>query len=116
MLEGLRLHDLLRWKRGDLMEMEWRGFYVPGVNEYLDLNEDGEPDVYFYLGEAPTDRIAGVFYLDVSGDPRVLSEGASGELVWMNDIPRVWEEKHYLYPISDADLTVNPALEQNPGW
>ena len=115
-LEGLRVHDLIRWKRGDLMEMQWRGFHVPALNEYLDLNEDGTPDVYFHLGNAPADRIAGVFYLDVSADPRVLSGGTSGELVWMNDIPRAWEEKHYLHPISDADLTVNPALGQNPGW
>lgn len=115
-LEGLRFHDLLRWKAGELMEMEWRGFYVPSVDQYLDLNEDGKPDVYFYLDNPPADRISGVFYLDVSADPRVLSEGSSGELVWMRDIPRRWEEKNYLYPISEADLRLNPNLGQNPGW
>jgi hypothetical protein len=34
----------------------------------------------------------------------------------MNNVPRSWEEKHYLYPISEADLRVNQALGQNPGW
>ena len=115
-LEGLRFYDIVRWKRGELMEKEWRGFYVPSVNEYMDLNEDGTPDVYFHLNSAPADRIPGVFYLDVSADPRVLSDGTSGELIWMNDIPRDWEEKNYLYPISEADLRVNAALGQNPGW
>ena len=115
-LEGLRFYDIVRWKRGDLMEMQWRGMYVPALDRYMDLNEDGTPDVYFYLNNAPANRIPGVFYLDVSADPRVLSGGTSGELVWMNNVPRSWEEKHYLYPIAEADLRVNPALGQNPGW
>jgi hypothetical protein len=25
-------------------------------------------------------------------------------------------DRMYLYPIADADLTVNPKLGQNPGW
>lgn len=115
-LEGLRFYDIIRWKRGELMEMEWRGFYVPALNEHMDLNEDGTPDAYFYIGTAPENQIAGVFYLDVSADPRVLSDGTSGELVWMNDIPRAWEEKKYLYPIPTVHLQANPNLGQNPGW
>lgn len=96
--------------------MEWRGFYVPEVGEYMDLNEDGTLDVYFHFDNPPADQIPGVFYLDVSAEPRTLSEGTSGELVWLNDVPRVWEEKNYLYPISEADLRLNPNLGQNPGW
>lgn len=115
-LEGHRFHDIVRWKRGELMEMEWRGFYVPELDEHMDLNEDGTPDVYFHRGNPPGNQIGGVFYLDVSADPRVLSDGAFGELVWMNNIPRVWEERKYLYPIPEAHLRVNPNLGQNPGW
>ncbi|MQA91578.1 MAG: RagB/SusD family nutrient uptake outer membrane protein [Gemmatimonas sp.] len=114
--EGLRFYDIVRWKRGELMEMPWRGFYVPSVDEHLDLNEDGTPDVYFHLDDAPADPIQGVFYLDVSGDQRTLSEGSYGELEWMKNVRRVWEDKLYLYPIAEADLAVNPGLEQNPGW
>lgn len=29
---------------------------------------------------------------------------------------RVWEEKHYLYPLPIDQLKLNPNLEQNPGW
>ncbi|MBX2926053.1 MAG: RagB/SusD family nutrient uptake outer membrane protein [Chitinophagaceae bacterium] len=29
---------------------------------------------------------------------------------------RVWENKSYLYPLPLGELTLNPQLEQNPGW
>lgn len=29
---------------------------------------------------------------------------------------RKWEEKLYLYPLPTSELTLNPQLEQNPGW
>jgi len=120
-LEGLRFPDLLRWKRGELMEKEWNGFYVPALNTPMDLNEDGILDVVFYQGTRPT--ISGVTsYVDVS--PRIgnavnslqLKNGTSGELIWMSEIPRKWNDKNYLYPIPLNDLQLNPNLKQNPGW
>lgn len=115
-LEGLRFFDILRWKRGELMEMEWRGFYVPAVDEYMDLNEDGIQDVYFYIGTPPETQESGVFYINVGSDPRVLSNGTFGESIWMNDIPKEWDDKKYFYPIPQQHLFVNPNLGQNPGW
>ncbi|MBC3540608.1 RagB/SusD family nutrient uptake outer membrane protein [Rufibacter sediminis] len=121
-LEGLRFDDLVRWKRGELMEMEWNGFYVPALDQPLDLNEDGKLDVSFYTTR-PSNPVAGVTYINVaetisggSPNPQRLSEGTSGELTWLRNIPRNWEEKHYLYPIPEADRLMNPALGQNPGW
>lgn len=29
---------------------------------------------------------------------------------------RVWQDKHYLYPIPSDQLKLNPNLKQNPGW
>lgn len=29
---------------------------------------------------------------------------------------RIWEEKHYLYPLPIDQLKLNPNLKQNPGW
>ena len=29
---------------------------------------------------------------------------------------RNWDDKLYLYPIPIQDITLNPNLEQNPGW
>jgi hypothetical protein len=121
-LEGLRMEDIIRWNRGALMEMPWNGFYVPALNQPLDLNEDGVLDVAFYK-TMPATRVPGVTYVNVaetiSGgtpNPQRLSQDTHGELTWLYNIPRKWEAKHYLYPIPEADRLMNPALGQNPGW
>ena len=121
-LEGFRLPDLLRWKRGELMEKEWNGFYVPALNVPMDLNEDGILDVVFYQGTRPTPALSGVTYVDVS--PKIgtainslqLKNGTSGELIWMNEIQRKWLDKNYLFPIPLNDLQRNTNIKQNPGW
>lgn len=117
-LEGLRFSDILRWKRGPLMEKEWNGFYVPSLNTPMDLNEDGVLDVAFWSGTKPT-AVAGVTYVDVSPvstNSQRLKNGTSSELTWMNEISRKWNDKQYFYPIPQADLLKNPKLGQNPGW
>ncbi|MEO5997813.1 MAG: RagB/SusD family nutrient uptake outer membrane protein [Chitinophagaceae bacterium] len=121
-LEGLRFPDILRWKRGELMEKEWNGFYVPALNIPMDLNEDGILDVAFYQGTRPSPAVSGVTYVDVS--PKIgsvvnsqqLKNGTSGELIWMSEIPRKWNDKNYVYPIPLNDLQRNPNLKQNTGW
>jgi hypothetical protein len=121
-LEGLRFSDLLRWKRGPLMQQEWNGFYVPALNTPMDLNEDGKLDVAFYQGTKPSPVVAGVTYVDVSSqvsgktNSQKLKNGTSGELTWMTEISRKWNDKLYYYPIPQADLIKNPKLGQNPGW
>ncbi|HEY4307593.1 MAG TPA: RagB/SusD family nutrient uptake outer membrane protein [Gemmatimonadaceae bacterium] len=117
-LEGLRFQDLVRWKHGELLVMPYRGFYVPKVNAFMDLNEDGINDVYFYTGTAPTSQTAGVLYINVSGgsQQRSLQLADHGDLEWLMNVQRTWSDKMYLYPIATADLTVNPKLGQNPGW
>ncbi|MNK22137.1 SusD family protein [compost metagenome] len=121
-LEGLRFADLLRWKRGPLMEQEWNGFYVPTLNTPMDLNEDGILDVAFYQGTRPSPAVSGVTYVDVSANigaavnSQLLKNGNSGELTWMKEIPRKWNERNYYYPIPLADLQRNPNLKQNKGW
>jgi len=121
-LEGLRFSDLLRWKRGPLMQLEWNGFYVPALNLPMDLNEDGVSDVAFYQGSKPLPAVAGVTYVDVSAqvsgktNSQQLRNGTSGELTWMSEISRKWDDKLYYYPIPQADLLRNPKLGQNPGW
>lgn len=120
--EGLRFPDLIRWKRGELLTMPWNGFYVPALNTPMDLNGDGKNDVLFYSGSAPS-PISGVTFVNVSPNlsngsvnPQRLSNGTSGELSWLNNVTRKWEDKKYLYPIPTNDLLINPALGQNPGW
>lgn len=121
-LEGFRFHDILRWKRGDLMLMEWNGFYVPELLTPMDLNEDGINDVVFFQGTKPSPALTGVTYVDVSeqisgkANSQRLKNNAFGELTWMNNLTRSWGDKHYLYPIPENDRLMNPALGQNPGW
>lgn len=120
-LEGLRFKDILRWKRGELMELEWNGFYVPALNTPMDLNEDGINDVVFYQGTKP-DLGSGVTYVDVSPtvggkvNSHLLKNGTSGELTWLNNVEREWDDKMYYYPIPEIDVIANPNLGQNPGW
>jgi hypothetical protein len=120
-LEGFRFSDILRWKRGSLMNQEWNGFYVPTLNTPMDLNEDGILDVAFYQGTQPT-AVAGVTYVNVSptigtaANSQRLKSNTFGELTWMNEIVRQWDDKMYYYPIPQGDLQKNPALGQNAGW
>ena len=114
-LEGFRFYDIVRWKRGELMEMPWTGIYVPEANKLMDLNEDGIPDVYFYT-QAPTSQVNGVTYVNVATDSYKLTNGASGQVVWLPNIARKWEEKKYYYPVPESHLLTNPQLGQNPGW
>jgi len=120
-LEGLRFYDLVRWKRGELLKQEWNGFYVPALDVPMDLNGDGKNDVFFYKVK-PATQVAGVSYINVAeqvsgvANPQRLSNDTYGELTWLNNIKRVWEDKHYLYPIPEADRQMNPKLGQNPGW
>ena len=120
-LEGFRFYDIIRWKRGELMEMVWNGIWVPALDTPLDLNGDGILDVAFYK-VLPANRPAGVTYINVSttinGIPNSqrLSNDTFGEITWLANIPRKWEEKKYYYPIPEVDRTANPNLAQNPGW
>lgn len=121
-LEGFRFSDLLRWKRGELMQMTWNGFFVPQLGTPMDLNEDGVSDVVFYQGTKPNPTVSGVTYVDVSPtingkvNSQKLKNGTSGELTWLTEISRKWNDKEYYYPIPQADIIQNPNLTQNPGW
>lgn len=121
-LEGFRFNDILRWKRGELMNLDWNGFYVATLVTPMDLNEDGILDVAFYTGTRPSPAVSGVTYVNISPtisgavNSQLLKNGTSGELTWMNNIKRKWDDKMYYYPIPQSAVLQNPALGQNPGW
>lgn len=114
-LEGFRFYDLVRWKHGELLLKNWNGFYVPSLNTPMDLNNDGILDVAFYK-TLPSPQVAGVTYINVNADPQKLSNGTYGEIHWLDNIARDWQDYKYLYPIPYSDLQINPKLIQNPGW
>lgn len=120
--EGLRFYDLVRWHKGELLTTPWKGFYVPALDVAMDLNGDGINDVCFYK-TLPASQQAGVTYVNVNAtlsnntvNPQRLSNDTYGELTWLNNISRIWEDKKYLYPIPQSDIEANPALKQNPWW
>lgn len=120
-MEGFRFYDLMRWKRGELLAMEWNGMYVPELDTPMDLNEDGVLDVAFYK-VMPSPKVAGVTYINVAetsgGKPNAqrLKNDTNGELTWLTTVPRAWDNKMYYYPIPEADRLMNTNLVQNPGW
>lgn len=95
-MEGFRFYDLMRWKRGELLIMEWNGMYVPQLVQPMDLNEDGVFDVSFYQGSKPSPAVPGVIYIDVSAttggkpDPMRLKNGTYGEITWLNTVSKKW--------------------------
>ena len=118
--EGFRFNDIVRWKRGELMDQTWNGFYVPELNVPLDLNEDGIADVCFYT-TLPAKQVAGVTYVSVAetlagGTQNPQRLNSANELTWLTTIQRKWDDKFYLYPIPETDRLQNPKLGQNPGW
>lgn len=113
--EGLRYADLLRWKKGKLLEMQWKGIYVPAKNTPMDLDGNGTPDVAF-VDKVPTDKIAGVIYYIIDGVSSRLTETDKGHVTWRDDEERIFDDKKYYHPISNTDLVLNPDLGQNPGW
>lgn len=113
--EGLRYDDLLRWKKGHLLEMQWKGIYVPALNYPMDLDGNGTPDVSF-VQTVPDEKVPGVIYYIIDGKATQLTQGDHGNVVWRDDEERNFEEKKYYHPISNTDIVLNPDLQQNPGW
>ncbi|HMF71090.1 MAG TPA: RagB/SusD family nutrient uptake outer membrane protein, partial [Flavitalea sp.] len=112
--EGLRYPDLLRWKKGKLLEMQWKGIYVPAKGLPMDLDGNGTPDVAF-VDAAPAIKVPGVIYYTLTGSAK-LSGGSRGFITWRDDEARRFEDKKYYHPISNADIVLNPNLVQNIGW
>ena len=119
-LEGFRFTDIIRWKRGELMEMEWTGIYVPALNVQMDLDHNGTTDVIFYQDEKPEGLPASCTPIQIgNGSKQGLTGTDSGNLTWYsNDSERIWydDDRQYYYPIPKSATNLNPALGQNPNW
>lgn len=111
--EGFRWDDLMRWKAGQLLTRTSYGMYFPGVGEY-DLDKNGTTDLIIYQGNRPSGGSGVQVY---ALDDLHLKNQTEGRMVINGDVQKNWNEfKDYLYPIPLQELTVNPNLEQNPGW
>lgn len=88
--EGFRYDDLHRWHVGPLIN---NAETILGIHLTPSFQAQ-----YTY-------NISGVV-LDANGYVRV----------YTGITTRKWDDKMYLYPIPTQELTLNPALGQNPGW
>jgi hypothetical protein len=129
-LEGFRFDDLRRWACGELLTMSYTGIYVPVIDEPLDMDNDGVPDVIFYTTDEkrkeaqamPGGKDCQVRL--VSADPTSSNvqihpaPGGGYYLSWdsQEDNVRVFGKKQYLYPIPAMAMVKNPNITQNPGW
>ena len=113
--EGNRYDDLKRWKAAKLLEKPYDGLYVPGKNLLLDLDENGKPDVSF-VDQVPSNRVSGVVYFLLDNNTKKLSEGDKGNLIWLSNLPKTYEDKKYFYPIPYNETLLNQNLKQNQGW
>ncbi|WP_257666427.1 RagB/SusD family nutrient uptake outer membrane protein [Parapedobacter tibetensis] len=115
--EGFRPDDLKRWKAGHLFRKTYEGIYIPGLQEYIDLDRDGQPDLYVYLSSqsAPGNQLSGVQYFRMA-NVHGLSGGTEGRIRPFNQQLPAFEDWEYLNPIPTEELTLNPNLEQNEGW
>lgn len=58
----------------------------------------------------------GVTYFLLDNVTSKLSQGNKGNLLWLNNTPKNFDDKKYLYPIPATELLLNPKLVQNAGW
>lgn len=113
--EGFRYNDLKRWKKGDLLEKEKDGIYVPQEGELLDLNSDGKYDVAF-VTNTPSNPVTGVYYFKINNVIAKLTDGTKGKLVYGLNMVRQYPNYKYYAPLPYNELLLNKNLVQNVGW
>lgn len=117
---GFRYDDLIRWKLGTNLMNSYDGIYVPAKGQVLDLSDDGKQgagDVCFVDVLPPAaNRIAGVTYVQLTSGTFRLANGASGNLQWLSNTKKVWDDKRYYYPLPPTELLINTNLVQNTPW
>ncbi|MCD7851488.1 MAG: RagB/SusD family nutrient uptake outer membrane protein [Parabacteroides sp.] len=122
-IEGFREKDLKRWACGDCFDKIQEGIYFPGFGLY-DLNADGNPDILivamFADKEKYADEIAkyNIFSYVIEEGNVMLTEGTKGYIkpAGKDGVFNFESPKHYYYPVSEQDITINPNLVQNSLW
>ncbi len=119
-MENTRWNDLMRWKLGEKLTIEYAGLAIPEVGKSFDLNGDGINDICFYSSSIPrpTTIEPTVTYVQITAAPgdaaTTFGLNSTGNLVYRSD--RLWDDKMYLRPIPQVARNNNPNLEQNPDW
>ena len=120
-LENVRRDDLMRWKMGHKLVVEFAGLYIPELGKPFDLNGDGTNDICFYSKSKPkpSTTSTSITYVEVTaqdGD-NVTAYSVNKDNCLVYELDREWFDYKYLYPIPKTALNLNPnLLPQNPGW
>ncbi len=88
------------------------------MNKLIDLDKDGKPDLYVVGSDetVPVDKVPGVQYLKLS-ENNGLTNGTSGRIgPYLKRTLPEFQNWEYLNPIPSEELTLNPKLQQTPGW
>lgn len=116
-IEGLRYDDMIRWGEGHLFREPYEGIYVEkGINQPIDLDGDGNNDVAF-VRVKPSQQNSSLTYIvlqPVNGFTNGDDKG--GRIIPYDQQYKPFADWEYLNPIPTEELTLNPALKQNPGW
>lgn len=113
-MEGFAWNDLMRWKEGHLLAVQFKGAYFPGPGSY-DLDGDGLTDLVIYTGAPP--NVPGAQFLQLDVDVVLENGGSGGNIIINGKIPKQFhEERDYLFPIPTQEILLNQRLTQNPHW
>ena len=120
-MENTRRDDLMRWRMGHKLTVEFAGIHIPELGKPFDMNGDGKNDLCFYSKSHPKsgNNQTGVSYVEVTAEEgdnvTTYSVNKDNCLVYILD--REWADYKYLYPVPKNALDINPNLRpQNPGW
>ena len=118
-MEGQRWPDVLRWRAGYAYDQDMGGVYFPGPGEY-DFTGDGKPDVVLYGENQAKPAVGKGVQVYQIGKEILLSNGTYGFTDYHRSQLKTkapWNDaRDYYYGIPLEDLSLNPNLEQNPGW
>ncbi len=117
-----RWDDLMRWKEGKMVEQDMFGLYFPGKGEY-DLDRNGTIDLILYGKDESKPKVdskdpkyADAVILKMESDI-LLSDGDRGYVDPQQKSQHIFDEnRDYYYPIPIDERSLNPNLDQNPGW
>lgn len=115
-MENHRYEDLMRWKAGKLLTVPLRGMRM--TDEMLELysgkyeqKDPSKPGAErFSATKATVDKD---IFLDEDGFIICYPKNPYKYTI-KGTLP--WEDYRYLWPIPREEITMNPQLEQNPGW
>ena len=98
--------EIRRCRRCELMFDNWTRYWDLVRWHKLDLLDSSKnPDIYLGANMKNVENPE----IDINSDGYMIGSNTLNQ-------PRIYEAKHYFYPIPTTQLTLNTSMKQNPGW